>query len=813
MTDYPSHSGHDAVTQSQIASACAATTEPLSTRDSAPQETYGEEDFTIKCVCVYPEDDGHTVECEACLSWQHIRCYYPDQDVPDVHKCVECEPRSVDVQRAQERFAGPSPARKVRRTTAKTGKKKTKDAVSGQVNGWPLQEHPVHINGTGRKSGSPRELPPPAKKAKLSHKASGSKGSFSIPAPTSRRRGDPNVDYESSPVTTDLDPNENCAVGYYSIQFMNLHRLNSNFTQAQTNLHLDIRTTNDLFTWLSDPGALAQVTGGKQPQDVYTTSGKHIEAMRMPELTKKTHEDTSQVYHNQHPIWQYLVTKTEVSEGSVVGEVKGQVGRLEDYKMDPSNRWQQLEHPDHFVFFHPMLPIYIDARSEGTILRYARRSCTPNMNMKTIITDEREHRFCLVATEHIDANEEVTIGWDYSALGSEFSQMLTGNDGEMTSQWVGKLLANFGGCACTKGSSCIMAYYDRRQGRETAWPIGSDDNLSNGRKQQKSRWHASPTNMRPSNNSRAGSEVLHNGKADENEDSRSSSGGSARSKPQSRDLTPMTATSGDGHVLATTGLEYSDREKRKLMQQERLFDKLEQDELNGSKRRKRTSVPSSASALHVVAALPEGVSSSSSRYSANNELQRQSTKLNASEQNSAAVLNSKALRSSTTSNSRTIGSSSISGSASLTSPPMPLSSSDRKSRPVEYKDATVQTDPDSDDVQGEMPSEVCTYQTYTSLKRRLLRRCYEHRVRAQRRTAAQHEHSPKPSPNDMPPPPAPQRTLPSPCGRLTLQKNRLLATHKEMKTLGFGTPTLQWLSHRIGGLLLLEIMIRQVPAC
>lgn len=61
------------------------------------------ENSTIRCFCNFPDDDGNTVLCEDCNTWQHILCYYPQRVVSDLHVCVVCRPRSVDRQGANER--------------------------------------------------------------------------------------------------------------------------------------------------------------------------------------------------------------------------------------------------------------------------------------------------------------------------------------------------------------------------------------------------------------------------------------------------------------------------------------------------------------------------------------------------------------------------------------------------------------------------------------------------------------------------------------------------------------------------------------
>jgi hypothetical protein len=67
-----------------------------------------EEDSTIKCICELTYDDGNTVFCEKCDTWQHIICYYESVDhVPDDHQCADCRPRPVDAKAANERRMKP----------------------------------------------------------------------------------------------------------------------------------------------------------------------------------------------------------------------------------------------------------------------------------------------------------------------------------------------------------------------------------------------------------------------------------------------------------------------------------------------------------------------------------------------------------------------------------------------------------------------------------------------------------------------------------------------------------------------------------
>ena len=69
-------------------------------------------DDLIKCICGYGDEDGNTVYCDLCNTWQHTQCYYVDEhgNIPSMeeitvmdHFCVDCRPRPLDVKGARDR--------------------------------------------------------------------------------------------------------------------------------------------------------------------------------------------------------------------------------------------------------------------------------------------------------------------------------------------------------------------------------------------------------------------------------------------------------------------------------------------------------------------------------------------------------------------------------------------------------------------------------------------------------------------------------------------------------------------------------------
>jgi hypothetical protein len=82
--------------------------EPSSSRLLPVTEPVDEEPYTIKCICDYQDDDGNTVYCQTCDTWQHFECYYPGRVVDASreefdHSCADCKPRLLDREHAAQR--------------------------------------------------------------------------------------------------------------------------------------------------------------------------------------------------------------------------------------------------------------------------------------------------------------------------------------------------------------------------------------------------------------------------------------------------------------------------------------------------------------------------------------------------------------------------------------------------------------------------------------------------------------------------------------------------------------------------------------
>ena len=541
-------------------------------------------DWIIKCICGFSLDGSfdkfgnkieiNTVECDQCKTWQHITCYhFPRNSLTerDEHMCLDCNPSQksrLDPQEAASRIQSliePQDVdneRKVRRAGAKNHKKtKTKDLNSAAqlVNGWGSPD----LLADHRNGGPNRTHDPILPKPKSNHKVSGSLSTNTLRQYGGRHRANSNLSYARE---TPRPPLSECPPDYFSPDFIRIHRQNTSFEPAPENLYSNIGITNLLSTWLDDQEAFAAATNGKTHGEVFMHFPQAIEELEVP-IEKRDWEDTSVKFHGEHPIWPFLVVGKDIFEGNLVGELKGMIGHRDDYVQDPSYQWSKLRHPNYFIFFHPKLPIYIDARSEGTLLRYARRSCNPNMEMKTIITGRREYRFCFMALKDIPQGSEITIPWDTACDESLLGYLQPGSNGmseagtEYVCSWVGTNLAHFGGCACEwmPDPKCVLSNWDRRV---TGTTIESEVRATKSHKRKLPAKSATPDALHATSRAASDGPLTAPDQDVEMEDSKSTSRSISRSGKSSRDVTPSDRHGNDS-IAASTDM--SEREKRKIM--------------------------------------------------------------------------------------------------------------------------------------------------------------------------------------------------------------------------------------------------------
>ncbi|CAI7583388.1 unnamed protein product [Penicillium crustosum] len=539
-----------------------------------------EEPYTIKCICSFDEDDGNTVFCEGCETWQHILCYYPDKKVPDVHNCVDCEPRPLDNRRAHERQRlrrirekSEDGDRKPRRSGPKTNKRKSNDADGNAF-------------GHRRHDSSSREQPP-AKRARMSRRPSTSMSGISAPpglsAESRNRRSSTSV--AMSPTST-----PGPSIPYYSDEFLSLYDHDDQFIESKSILNYGVDFVNEIVAWLKDPQILARVADGLSVEDFAKRSEEAMDRSRWPSLMTETITDSTIEINGKHPVHKILKTRDQIEKDDIVGEIFGKLGHVKDYKKLDSSRWEELGHAMPFVFFNRQLDLYIDSRQEGNELRYVRRACEANVNLKIYITNGREYHFCFVAKKQIPANSEITTMWyfDHSFFPADATAKEELKDRVVDPKdaaiCISTTLANFGGCACRNPQACVLNKLDRR-----AKPGGPTNKHAKPKPKGKGKGKKPKSLGLPTDSGRAGSETTkHPDENDPAADARSTSGSARGRHTGSRDLSPTASQQ-------LTLPELSSRERRKIADAEKQFQQLEQSKPVNPKRKKRSSGPAAHS--------------------------------------------------------------------------------------------------------------------------------------------------------------------------------------------------------------------------
>ncbi|KAI1765469.1 hypothetical protein GGR53DRAFT_519585 [Hypoxylon sp. FL1150] len=554
-----------------------------------------EEPYTIKCICGFTDDDGNTIYCEICDSWQHIECYYPNNVHEALredftHSCIDCKPRLLDRDGAYERQhlrrSKPSTTepseKKTKRPPTKNNKKKAKPtdlALNGHITSDTNTKHSLDHLPTHQH-----------RKSKSTHRAS---QSISIPnskrSPSYGQKSSNPHGHPPSPATTPPDIPHELEI-QYSTAFVNLYKDDGEVAIVQTNSFASLSISNVLSIWLRDHDKLRTETGCKF-EDVFQSLPSNIDLIKAPPRveSKKLLVGPDTIVH-----WQCLKTTETINKDVPLMELNGQIGIQKDYCTDPENRWHELSSPLPFVFFHPYLPIYIDTRKEGSLARYVRRSCKPNAVLDTYLSDSSEYHFWLVSDRRIAPSEQITIPWEFNLqkdVARRWAQLLGLGDEEAGSQpdynekevetyqsigsWVHAILSEYGGCACDLGPDCAFARFHRTY---LFKPQQQSKEKNAKKKPRKTKTNAlSPTSNGYATNSRAPSEGHGNDGADDDS-------GSSRSKPPSRDMTPAPRQGSFDTLGVLT--ELTDRDKRKVQMVEDTFRRMEQQQLPPRKKKR-----------------------------------------------------------------------------------------------------------------------------------------------------------------------------------------------------------------------------------
>ncbi|UKZ73605.1 hypothetical protein TrVFT333_001253 [Trichoderma virens FT-333] len=536
-----------------------------------------EEPYTIKCICNFSDDDGNTIYCETCDTWQHIDCFYPENREEAIredfsHSCADCKPRPLNRQKAIERTL------RLRNSILEP------ESIDKKVKRPPPR--------------ATRRKPGPAKlflTVLMGLQKAASTATMATTTHLQPRNQKPPTDPPCPPATTPPDLPDDFQIHHYSESFCSLY---SDVPDTRTNAFANLAIPTALVRWLESSSALEKEVG-RRHSEVFQDALPALERKR-PKLEIK---DATQALDNGTTLrWRSLKSTSSIEKDVPLIELNGEIGFQKDYCADGDNLWADLSSPLPFVFFHPILPLYIDTRKEGSLARYVRRSCKPNAQLDTFLTNKSDYHFWLVSDRYIPPSEQITLPWDFRLEKSVCQRWLhllglSDDDGagqdefeldetEYTaiSNWIDRILSEYGGCACDQDNNCAFARFHRH------YLYGKSQSRGNKKRSRKTKAQTiSPSSTGHATNSRAASE----GHIDEHAEREGRDDSvPARSKPSSRDRTPLRQGSFDQLGILT---EPTDRDKRKVAMVEDSFRRMEQEQQQPPRKKKRVSDGTTAS--------------------------------------------------------------------------------------------------------------------------------------------------------------------------------------------------------------------------
>jgi len=557
----------------------------------------------IDCICEISDDDGFTICCDKCDTWQHLVCVELDKDnVPATYFCPKCFPRSLDVQKAKDiqrhrrEEEQAKRSHKKKRPAGTSHKKKelangTNGVTSGKVSS---STEKTGIQGPG-KSVSPKEMQQPSRKR--GHRGPAQPNNHAGPNSSNTHHtthinatnanGTPETPSARNGETeSDTDPEK--PTRYLREGFTDLGNSPNKYTGADVQ-----RFLHSLVMPVSSPDVPTPL------ERLIHLNRQELASFGLPKASSQVLPENSR--SNPEHSRRRLLLGADCIQGDLITIYKGEVGFQESYKKDRTNQYSFWNHPRPYVLFHPNLPVYVDARRYGSEARFVRRSCRPNLTLKTVVVDHSEICFGLFANQALKPGTELTVSWDWSgALESRrFAKegfdvhRLSSDHLKELAVWIQQLTHKMGDCACLEGKDCLVNRIRKMADSETT--TGKTPN-GNGNSRKQRRTNAPTESMVGSKRPTPDRQSVPL-KKEEDEEGRSVSPPLSRGKPRSRDLTPILQD------VAVEKGEMTGREARKFKDVLSRIEKQQQEEQQPqtAKRRKRNSTVSltpGTSSLH-----------------------------------------------------------------------------------------------------------------------------------------------------------------------------------------------------------------------
>lgn len=368
----------------------------------------------IRCICGLEDDDGFTIQCERCYVWQHAVCVGIDQHhVPDEYLCDLCFPRTLDVKKAVEKQRRRREQESVHAKSNSSHGRKRRHFQCGLV------KSKVHSVGSAKE----KPLNAVVRHDGGRKSRSGGRGLFSKEIESRFQIMD-----GSNGLNVNSDSLFDCNAEYSLIE----HNL---ISSVDTELYISLL--------LQDKSRMHVVL------DDYFTSNQFPKTSIRP--TSNT--DISSLLRFS------LHSNQFIASGQIIKEFKGEIYLQDEYKVNSNNHYSFLLAPKPFVYFVSDSKLCIDTRKYGTDSRFIRRSCKPNAKLITVASSGNFFiHIALYSLTEIQSGSEIAIGWDWDvdhpAYYIENRERVPNNDVKYTQELI--YYINGLECACEIVKDCIL---------------------------------------------------------------------------------------------------------------------------------------------------------------------------------------------------------------------------------------------------------------------------------------------------------------------------------------------------------------------
>ena len=411
----------------------------------------------IQCICGFTHDDGFTIACDQCDTWQHGFCVDVAEDaIPEKYECPSCSPRPLDVRRAKE-----YQSKNLEEREEKSRRKKPK---SNSASNPSRKKDPSNIavqnSGPGPPSATNKATGPGKTSVFGAQRKRGSNRT-SMTTKSETGAGHPVEPVSGMFIAEVAAPSSNVL-----IPAMTAVADKNNEPESDTDLEKSIPVYRYDFTEITHDHYSSKDVQKFVAQTLLSAPNESITRVTSEELCSKLPVVSVISFpgnSNSFPLPQHVVTvDTACLMGQLVALCKGDIMSKESYTTEPINQYSILKHPKSCVFFHPLHPICIDSRIRGSAARFVRRSCRPNTQLSTMVVDNTI-MFGLFATEPLNPNTVLTITWEWGGCppiqrlvdGAEAEQ-LPSEEFQDALSWANTLTAEMGDCACVNKDDCVF---------------------------------------------------------------------------------------------------------------------------------------------------------------------------------------------------------------------------------------------------------------------------------------------------------------------------------------------------------------------